>query len=58
MDISHKHLKMIEFALERWIEDLFDRTEDLPAEFEELHHREMEEFVKLHEMIQQLILRQ
>ena len=35
-EISQKHLKMIAFAIDRWIEDLEERAEDLPEEFQEL----------------------
>lgn len=57
-EISQKHLKMIAFAIDRWIEDLEERAEDLPEEFQELHLKEMEEYIKLHDMVQDVILRQ
>ena len=57
-EISHKHLKMIAFAIDRWIEDLEERAEDLPEELQELHLKEMEEYIKLHDMVQDVILRQ
>lgn len=47
-EISQKHLKMIAFAIDRWIEDLEERAEDLPEELQELHLKEMEEYIKLH----------
>ena len=57
-EISQKHLKMIAFAIDRWIEDLEERAEDLPEEFQELHLKEMEEYITLHDMVQDVILRQ
>lgn len=58
MEISQKHLKMIAFAIDRWIEDLEERAEDLPKELEELHLKEMEEYIKLRDMVQDVIHRQ
>lgn len=58
MEISQKHLKMIAFAIDRWIEDLDDRAEDLPEELQELHLNEREEYIKLRDMVQDVILRQ
>lgn len=58
MEISQRHLKMIAFAIDRWIEDLEERAEDLPKELEELHLKEMEEYIKLRDMVQDVILRQ
>ena len=57
-EISQKHLKMIAFAIDRWIEDLEERAEDLPEELQELHLKEMEEYIKLHDIVQDVILRQ
>lgn len=58
MEISQKHLKMIAFTIDRWIEDLEERAEDLPKELEELHLNEREEYIKLRDMVQNVILRQ
>jgi len=58
MEISQKHLKMIAFAIDRWIEDLDERAEDLPEELQELHLNEREEYIKLRDMVQDVILRQ
>ena len=57
-EISQKHLKMIAFAIDRWIEDLEERAEDLPEELQELHLKEMEEYIKLRDIVQDVILRQ
>lgn len=58
MEISQKHLKMIAFAIDRWIEDLEERAEDLPKELEELHLNEREEYIKLRDKVQNVIHRQ
>lgn len=59
MEISDRHLKMIVFAVERWIEDLGDRADDLPdGELRKLHITEMNSFIELHEMLQEVILRE
>ena len=58
MEISQKHLKMIAFAIDRWIEDLDERAEDLPEELQELHLNERKEYIKLRDMVQDVILRQ
>lgn len=58
MEISQKHLKMIAFTIDRWIEYLEERAEDLPKELEELHLNEREEYIKLRDKVQDVILRQ
>lgn len=57
-EISHKHLKMIAFAIDRWIEDLKESAEYLPEELQKLHLKEMEKYIKLRDMVQDVILRQ
>lgn len=50
---------MIKFAIERWIDDLEERIEDLKSEeMLAIHHAELAEFESLHCMIDQLLLRQ
>ena len=56
MEISQKHLKMIAFAIDRWIEDLDERAADLPEELQELHLNERKEYIKLRDMVQDVIL--
>ena len=59
MDISEKHLKMIHFAIERWIEDLEERADDgLPEELQKLHEAEVTEYEELNAMIETLLLKQ
>ena len=59
MDISEKHLKMIHFAIERWIEDLEERTDDnLPEEMQKLHEAELAAYEELNSMIETLLLKQ
>ena len=59
MDISEKHLKMIHFAIERWIDDLEERTDnDLPEEILKLHEAELAEYEELNSMIGTLLLKQ
>ena len=58
MEISQKHLKMIAFAIDRWIEDLDERAADLPEELQELQLNERKEYIKLRDMVQDVILRQ
>ena len=47
---------MIAFAIDRWIEDLDERAADLPEELQELHLNEREEYIKLRDMVQDVIL--
>ena len=49
---------MIAFTIDRWIEYLEERAEDLPKELEELHLNEREEYIKLRDKVQDVILRQ
>jgi hypothetical protein len=59
MDISEKHLKMIHFAIERWIEDLQERMDDnLPEELIKIHEAELSEYEDLNSMIETLLLKQ
>ena len=59
MDISEKHLKMIHFAIERWIEDLEERVDDgLPEEMQKLHEAELAAYEELNSMIETLLLKQ
>ena len=59
MDISIKHLKMIHFAIERWIDDLEERTDnDLPEEILKLHEAELAEYEEQNSMIGTLLLKQ
>lgn len=59
MDISGKHLKMIHFAIERWIEDLQERMDDdLPEELMKIHEAELSEYEDLNSMIETLLLKQ
>lgn len=59
MDISEKHLKMIHFAIERWIEDLQERMDDdLPEELMKIHEAELSEYEDLNSMIETLLLKQ
>lgn len=59
MDISIKHLNMIKFALERWIDNLEERIDDLKSEeMLAVHNAELAEFESLHCMIDQLLLKQ
>ena len=59
MDISIKHLDMIRFAIERWIDDLEERIWDLKSEeMLAIHHAELAEFKSLQCMIDELLLKQ
>lgn len=49
---------MIAFAIDRWIEDLKESAEYLPEELQKLHLKEMEKYIKLRDMVQDVILRQ
>lgn len=56
MDISRKHLEMIQFALGRYIDEL--TTLFIPEELICGHAKSVAEWIELREMIGQLLLKQ
>lgn len=56
MDISKKHLEMIQFALGRYIDEMISKT--VPEEHMAVHVQGIAEYIELHDMIGTLILKQ